>query len=275
MKLPVQTIKLTFAISWALLACTRLQAQPVDPVLLVQRLDLNPSGQSNEALIFAAPLPPADIGEPGRRSEAGSRRVCEEMDEQRSMSEKKLLTALVPVYPAYQPLNAELVWGATTAEHPTFWFYVPYQPPFSGTFTLRDKDGKLIYQTDVTLPKTPGVVSLPLPSTAPSLKVGEQYHWYFKVYCKPQQQQPPVFVEGWIQRNSLNPALESQLEKATPRDRVALYATNGFWYEALTVASQLRRTDPKALDWAALLQSVGLDSIAKEPIVECCIPTNN
>lgn len=275
MKLPVQTIKLTFAISWALLACTRLQAQPVDPVLLVQRPTLNPSGQSNEALIFAAPPPPADIGEPGRRSEAGSRRVCEEMDGQRSMSEKKLLTALVPVYPDYQPLNSELVWGATTAEHPTFWFYVPYQPPFSGTFTLRDKDGKLVYQTDVTLPKTPGVVSLPLPSTASPLKVGEQYHWYFKVYCKPQQQQPPVFVEGWIQRNSLNPALESQLEKATPRDRVALYATNGFWYEALTVASQLRRTDPKALDWAALLQSVGLDNIAKEPIVECCTPTSN
>ncbi|MBD1944072.1 DUF928 domain-containing protein [Coleofasciculus sp. FACHB-712] len=273
MKLPVQTIKLTFAISWALLACTRLQAQPVDSVLLVQRPTLNPSGQSNGSLIFAAPPPPADIGEPGRRFEAGSRRVCEEMDGQRSMSEKKLLTALVPVYPDYQPLNAELVWGATTAEHPTFWFYVPYQPPFTGEFVLRNKDGKLVYQTNVTLPKTPGVVSLPLPSTAPPLKVGERYRWYFKIYCKPQQ--PPVFVEGWIQRNSVNPALESQLEKATPRDRVALYATNGFWYEALTVASQLRRTDPKALDWAALLQSVGLDSIAKEPIVECCIPTNN
>jgi hypothetical protein len=102
-----------------------------------------------------------------------------------------------------------------TASHPTFWFYIPYKPPSPGKFVLQDKDDNLVYQTDVTLPQTPGVISFSLPQTVAPLLIGKQYHWFFKIYCKAQQ--PSAFVEGWIQRNSLNPALNSQLEKATPQ----------------------------------------------------------
>ncbi len=53
---------------------------------------------------------------------------------------------------------------------------------------------------------------------------------------------------------------------------MALYAINGIWYEALTAAAELRRTDPNDTNWTALLQAVGLDNFAKEPMVECCKP---
>ncbi len=260
MKLPVQKIKLTLAISWVVLSCTQLQAQPVNHLLLAQSPTLNRSGQSNESLIFAAPPPPPDIGEPGQRSEAGSR-SCEAL----ACDSQKRLTALVPIYS-----NSELVLGATSAPAPTFWFYIPYKQPFPGKFVLQDKDGKLVYQTDVTLPQTPGVVSLSLPGAVAPLLIGKPYRWFLKIYRKAQA--PPAFVEGWIQRNSLNPVLKSQLEKATPRDRVALYAANGIWFEALSTAGVLRRRDPKDTSWAALLQGVGLNDLATEPILECCIP---
>ena len=265
MMLPVQKIKLTLAISLTLFSCTQIQAQPVNSVLLGQSRTLNPRGQLNKSLIFAAPLPPPDIGEPGKRSDAGSRGCEEEMDKPPASVSQKRLTALVPVYS-----NSELVLGATLAERPTFWFYIPYKRSFPAKFVLKDKDGKLVYQTDVTLPETPGVVSLSLPRAVAPLLIGKRYHWFLKISCKAQQ--PPAFVEGWIQRNSLDPILKSQLEKATPRDRVALYAAKGIWFEALSTAGILRRHDPQDTSWAALLQAVGLNDLATESIIECCIP---
>lgn len=275
MMLSVQKIKLTLAISWAVLSCTQVQAQPVKPSYLTTDFRLwkveppqlgyqaEPRSQNIESsaqLIFAAPPPPPDIGEPGQRSEAGSR-GCENINKQLPAVAQKRLTALVPVYS-----DSELVLGATIAEYPTFWFYIPYQPPIPGKFVLRDKDGKLVYQTDVTLPETPGVVSVSLPRAEAPLEIGKRYHWFLKIYCKAQQ--PPTFVEGWIQRNSLNPVLKSQLEKATPRDRFDLYATNGIWFDALSTAVELRRRNPQDTSWAALLRAVGLNNIAIEPIVQ-------
>jgi len=71
-------------------------------------------------------------------------------------------------------------------------------------------------------------------------------------------------------RDSLNPLLKNQLEKATPKQRVALFAAHGIWYEALTASAKLHRTDSKDTDWATLLQSISMADLAPEPITECC-----
>jgi hypothetical protein len=49
---------------------------------------------------------------------------------------------------------------------------------------------------------------------------------------------------------------------------VSLYAANGIWYEALAAAAELRRTNPQDPNWSALLQAVGLEELASEPMVE-------
>lgn len=235
--LPLQKIKLTLVISCAVLSCAPVQARPVKSQLLEQNQSLKPSEKSNSSLTFAAPPPPPDIGEPGQRSEAGSRRGCENVCKQfPTDTQKQPLTAIVPMYS-----DSALVLGTTISTAPTFWFYTSYVAPTPAKFVLRDKDGKLVYQTDIVLPTTPGAIGLSLPKTAPPLLVGQQYRWFLKVYCR--EQEPPAFVDGWIQMNALDPALKQQLEKATPRDRVALYAANGIWFDALTAAAQLRRHD--------------------------------
>ncbi|MBD2164953.1 DUF928 domain-containing protein [Calothrix membranacea FACHB-236] len=214
--------------------------------------------------IFNAPPPPPDINAPGNRT-AGGKRGCTIMQQQIATSQEKLLTALVPVS---QSPNAELVFGLTTISHPTFWFYVPATNTAMAEFVLQNEAGQTVYQSPVLLSGTPGVVSLSLPSTATALKIGDRYHWYFNIYCNPQQ--PPVFVDGWIKRIEPNTALKSQLEKATPKQRVTLYANHGIWYDLVTALAELRRLDPKRNDWANILQSVGLNDIASEPIVDCC-----
>ena len=263
MKFSIPAVKLTVAISLAFLGCTRVQAQPKNSTLPAQPLSQS-SRPLNKSLVFVAPPPPPNLGEPGRRSEAGSR-GCEEEDQplpKPNQREDKQLTALVPVY---APPNTQAVWALTTAPHPTFWFYVPvYLPTSSGEFVLQDEGAQTVYQTSIKPPQTPGVISLSIPSTAAPLESGKRYHWYLNIYCRAEQ--PPDFVEGWIQKVELSPTLRRQLKQATLQEQVALYATNGIWHEAIAAAAKLRRTNPKSTDWATLLQTVGLDKLSQKPL---------
>ncbi|RDH47676.1 hypothetical protein CBF18_21710, partial [Mastigocladus laminosus WC112] len=52
-------------------------------------------------------------------------------------------------------------------------------------------------------------------------------------------------VNGKVERVPLAPALKSQLAAATPRERIALYAENGLWFDTLTHLTELYRTHPK------------------------------
>lgn len=260
MRLAIRQLKLAFAITWVALSFAPAQALPVKSKILLSNWNFN----SSRLPIFNAPPPPDDIDAPGNRT-GGGKRGCESIHQQPATSKEKPLTALVPVY---QSPDAGLVLGLTTASHPNFWFYVPYLTTDAAEFVLQNETGQTVYQSPISLSGTPGVVSLSLPHIASPLEIGKQYHWYFNIYCHPQQ--PPVFVDGWIKRIEPSLALKSQLETATPKQRVVLYATEGIWYEALSASAKLRHIDPKRSDWAAMLQAVGLNDIASEPIVKCC-----
>lgn len=216
----------------------------------------------------------ANRGAPGQREAAGTRGRCPAVD--------SALTALVPATKETVDegkgrtsalIPPESVLGLTVAEYPTFWFYVPYSPDavHSAEFVLLDDKDNYVYKTTLTLSETPGVVSFRLPSTAQPLKIGKSYRWYFLIPCDPQNPSRSVFVNGWVQRVALSPALMSQLKTATPRECVALYAAAGIWYEAQTTLAFLRRTEPDdaaiAADWFDLLQSIGLEELAQKPIV--------
>ncbi|WP_335153772.1 DUF928 domain-containing protein [Nostoc sp.] len=252
MKFSMQKIQIFLAFSLILLSSIDVQAQPA-----------NSNGQLNQSLIFAAPPPPKGIGEPGKRTEAGSRGCGQDINKLLTSSQKRL-TALVPLYS-----KSELVFGTTIKDHPSFLFYVPYASDFaSGEFVLEDEaQNQTIYKTSFT--GTPGIVNLRLPSKAAPLEIGKQYRWYFNIYCQ-KDNQIIANVEGYVKREQLKPALKTQLEKATLPQQVNLYAANGIWYEALSAASELRRTNSQDTSWRALLKAVGLNDFATEPKVECC-----
>ncbi len=193
------------------------------------------------------------------------------------------LTALVPVIEKNLGKvqgKVAYVWGKTVAEYPTFWFYVPYSHTSlrSVEFVLQDAEDNDVYRTHVSLPRMPGVVSLRLPSTSTPLKIGKMYHWFFKIKANcdsPKLTDVKDYVDGWVQRVMLSPTLKSQLEAATPQQRIALYATNGIWYEALTTLATLRLVNLEdaslRADWTSLLQSANLVYIASKPIVSTAL----
>ncbi|MDF5738478.1 MULTISPECIES: DUF928 domain-containing protein [unclassified Nostoc] len=182
------------------------------------------------------------------------------------------LTALVPGD------GGKSFLASTVAEYPTFWFYVPELPETarSAEFVLNVQDSQdvqNVYRTPLTLSGKPGIISItPPPQRQYSLKADQRYHWYFHIYCgDPEKTSDNFYVDGFVQRQVLTEALDSQLKTAKPKEYIA-YSANNIWYDALTNLGQLHRTNLQNAtlnkDWVDLLNAIGLQDFAKEPIVQ-------
>lgn len=169
----------------------------------------------------------------------------------------KALTALVPEKSAQ---------SLTTAEHPVFWFYIPYAPEEieSIEFSLHNNVSDqmtTIYRTSPQLTKTPGVIGIPLPPIPKhSLKLNESYRWYFKANCKPRPQEKSrkeddIQLEGAVIRVQGGSNLGNQV----------------IWYDELTNRAKRYLSNPQNTEvqnaWTELLTTVGLEELAQVPLV--------
>lgn len=244
-----------------------------------------PVTSSSNSPKFTPPPPPPDRGAAGDRGGAASRGCG---------NDKQPLIALVPDYQQIIKLGQEetipitKVWGLTTAQYPTFWFFIPYDKSSITTMELVIKDesqrpSKTLYRTFLKKPEMPGVVGIPMSTTIQPLEISQtkhqkMYHWFFKVRvkCNPEQPTELRTVEGWIERISPSSTFANRLKQVTPLQQVALYAENGIWYDALTTLAELRLTKPKdaslLANWKTLLESEDLEDLADRPLIDCCKP---
>lgn len=164
--------------------------------------------------------------------------------------------------------------GRTVSEYPTLFFYLPKTDAQLAEFTLLDPSGKEIYKQTFTISNLSGVigVSIPANKNVSPLEVGKNYRWNFTVICDSQDRSADVFQMGTVRRVELSADIRSELEKADPRRKTAIYAENGIWQDALSNLAAARRAQPDdavlSADWADLLNAVNLGKIAKEPIVQ-------
>ncbi len=178
------------------------------------------------------------------------------------------------------PLTPKGQVGLTVTERPSFFAYIPQSRGQTAEFLLLSNDDtEVVYQTTFTLPSKAGVLRFDLPADAPTLKPGQEYHWFITLNCdlnKGPSGNPTI--EGWIERLEPNSDLKKALTTAKPDERPAVLAEAGIWHDTLAALANLRRTSPNNVklsqDWRTLLQSVGLDAIATEPLVECCLAKN-
>ncbi len=109
----------------------------------------------------------------------------------------------------------------------------------------------------------PGIHALHL--TYP-LKTGVEYQWAIAAVADPNQRAGDLIAGGTIQRVEPTPALAAQLDNASPREQVLLYAEQGFWYDALAVLSEQIDANPADHQLreqrVALLEQVGLNAVA-------------
>lgn len=207
---------------------------------------------SNQARTVRFP----NVGTPRRREGAAVRGGCD------FNAEKP-----VPLLPATEPV-------LTTTKYPTFFVDLPKSSAKAAELRLFSSNKeRMIYETTVTLPNKPGIVSFSLPAngTLPPLEVGKSYYWQLAVICDPDDRSGDVLVEGPVQRVELNSSLVNELRKAPSREHPAIYAEAGIWYEALTSLAKLRRSSPNdstiTADWTELLKSAGLDAVAQKPLI--------
>jgi hypothetical protein len=228
--------------------------------LLSQSLSPTNNALEAEMLRFNAPPPPDQDAPSGRSRGGASRGACEKYYES--------VAALVPVTDGF-------VWGLTASEHPTFWFHLPETSELPVEFVLQDERDNYIYRTTFTMPAMKsGVVSIPLPPTVPALETGQRYFWTLAVYCDPQSPSNSVFVQGSVGRIALDSQLQRQIEAAPPLDRVAIYADNGIWHDALTTLGREYQQNPNdsavTTAWTNLLEQAELDTFTSDAIVPCC-----
>lgn len=281
----------------SLLPITRVQAaEAVDwtthsDSLALTSLDVAAATTIGEIFYnYNAPILAGRGTPPGRRG-AGSRNgSLEDISNPEnicmSRSGPSLLSALMPSIQVVRssetsdgvfPKSFESVLSLTTQSKPTFWFYLPPRPddvPLEFVLKQEYEKGEYqtVYQTQLFGNNGTGIVRLTLPEDAPTLQLNTRYQWFFSIECA----SGPVIVLGWIDRASLDPALQRSLADATPRDQAVIYASNGLWQDAITLLADLYRADPDninlANDWSSLLESVGLEDIAQQPFIDCCTP---
>lgn len=211
--------------------------------------------------------PRSDSPAPENREGGATRSPCLRGD--------KPLVALVPVSGI----------GNTAAESPRIFWYMPQisledAPSPVIEFRLLDVNKKEIYATKYQLAKTaqsivgsPGLMSLNVSNIYP-LKANQEYRWDLTLMCdanSPDRSQD-TFVEGAIKLVEANPALTLRLQRATPLERVGIYAREQLWYDTLATLVELRRdrpNDPLLADaWTKLFDSVNLSAISKEPLFQ-------
>jgi Domain of Unknown Function (DUF928) len=203
-------------------------------------------------------MPPPTDKKPPKTSGAGSRggECMQGASASVNASVKPPLMALMPV------VNT----GLTVAKHPSFWVYIPETPAKQVVLSLRQNGSKPHSQTFFDSPKTPGVISLSLPQSAPALEIGKTYQWAVTLICgeKPSPNDPVIV--SWVSR-----AASAPLNQLTALEQAAAYGRQGIWFDALTALAQARRSQPNQTElqttWANFLTSAGLQIIVSEPLL--------
>lgn len=205
------------------------------------------------------PTPQKTVGG-GRRNNG----MCEQSGETASLGIKNrtIEKSLIPLLP-----SSKL--GLTASSHPRFMVYVPQTSAKSLEFTFYNEEEEGIYQTEVNLENTPGIISIALPTTEPGLEIDKDYRFVISIICQQSGPQNP-YVEGLVRRISPNYTVKNQLNKPKSLEQVILYSNSGVWFEAINNLAELKVSKPNNPEvnraWTDLLASVGLNDIAKAPL---------
>ncbi|MDZ8185590.1 MAG: DUF928 domain-containing protein [Nostoc sp. ChiSLP02] len=199
-------------------------------------------------------------GIPGRVRSAGTRGSCFETGQ-----------SIIPLIPTDK--EAQL----TTAEHPTFYFYIPQTSTKVEAleFVLQDDESidPLYKQTFKPVGQN-GIVRVTVPADKSSLQIGKEYSWTFSMICDLRNRDKDSYIEGKIVRSQdENLALELK-QTNTDLERAVLYATAGFWEDSLRTIANLRSQRPNDPEvqkyWEDLLNSVDIKEVVNKPLLPCC-----
>ncbi|NET49710.1 MAG: DUF928 domain-containing protein [Merismopedia sp. SIO2A8] len=219
---------------------------------------------------------------PSRWRFGGFARACATNSE--AIDVNNLRQVLAPVAPPTQANEGTAEDNSpvdqTVESHPTILVRVPDLPGATITFTLQDEglpgEGPTeeLYATGFQLTgEEKGIIGIQIPSTAPSLEVGQKYAWQVLLSssCGPNSGEFRISTGSWLERVAFDRSLAG-VDQMPMRDRPALYAAAGIWQETVSTLAQLRYQNPADVEmnesWSSVMQSVDLGELASDPILQ-------
>ncbi len=207
-------------------------------------LSSNLTANISKAVALTTKLPykfrtPPNNGAPGTATAGGSRDDCK--------VKNPILQAITPI------AEDKTIGGLTTSAQPKFWFSTTFNTDCANLeFVLKSDRGLTLYRGPVEMPSNDKPFAVQLPSTI-ALRTGQTYRW---ALLAKQSKNPPIVINGWVQR------IESPEPTGTPLLKAKLYAEQGIWHEGASLVQDILSkdpTDPAAIAfWRAIVTDAGM-----------------
>ncbi len=174
--------------------------------------------------------------------------------------------------PPLMALSPQTNLGFTVEAYPQLFFYIPQTSAKGIKFTLLQEDLHKTYEKTFSIPSTPGIFGLSLPTnnTLPPLEIGKNYRWYLQLLCS-ELGSGQIYVDGWVQRVKPNSTPTSHSDKVQVGELMERDREHGFWYDDLAKLAEKLRSNPNdsalRVEWENLLRSEGLNAIVQQPLV--------
>jgi hypothetical protein len=148
--------------------------------------------------------------------------------------------------------------GLSTSASPILYFFVSRPVAWPTQFTISASAiPKPIAEVSIPAPTAAGIYALRTADYNVRLEPGVLYTWSVSLILDPKSPSRDIVASASLLRAAPGPALEATLRTAPPNGRAALFARDGWWYDAVAAAAENAPLDRHAaLD--ALMTQVGL-----------------
>lgn len=177
------------------------------------------------------------------------------------------MSSLVALHPG------ELV--KTVARPPVMLIYLPPHTAPRAEIVLTRDDGftHVVYRQQFDLPESAGLLRVPFLDDADLVDFipDNPYYWRFTLIYAIRGRGEPEAILGRIQRVAIAPEMQTQLQQASPQERVELYQSLKLPYDAGVELDSLRRANPDDAAvqelWSTWVTTQGWADLATVPTI--------
>lgn len=135
--------------------------------------------------------------------------------------------------------------GLTTQAQPTLYWYTDSPVAAQFEFALIDNNEiDPLLEIEINEEPAAGIRQLDIGEYGITLKPGVAYQWSVVLVADENNRSTDIFSTGTIERIEPDKALSSRVKQSTGTDLVAVYASEGIWYDALDTISTLIEQSP-------------------------------
>jgi Domain of Unknown Function (DUF928) len=219
-------------------------------------LSLAQSAQSGPRPRFKVVLPPVPKTAPIART-SGASRGCNSDRISSAIGQKWMSQGIVTT------------WAMTSQTQPTIWAELPFAGSQIEKLRLVIYDSqnpnRVLQLKPIASPNQPGLIAVQVPKP---LLAPQTYRWTLTGFIRCDNGSTPSPMKdlagGWIEYKPAIGDLQTQLTQAEPIDQASLYASNGYWLDALTILGRNRMSGDQS--WSLLLRGVGQANRLAMPI---------